>query len=128
MAATFPTTPTGSRAVRLGAVAIGLAVLLLAARVTSTSGAWGGRVFPGSPVSGNRGIRWAGLPGGPAPGAAGFYESEVTAVAGAPVASGAEIYARAGAVEPGTPVRYRVRRGGDEREVLVPARVFTEHD
>src|SRR5262245_48124955 len=125
MAATFPTTPTGSRAVRLGAVAIGLAVLLLAARVTSTSRAWVGRVFPGFLVLDNRVIASVGLPGWPGAGVAGLYESEVTAVDGAPVASGAEIYARAGAVEPGTPVRYRVRRGGDEREVLVPARVFT---
>src|SRR5262249_28942534 len=47
MPETFPTTPRASRAVRLGAIAIGLLAVGLATRTTITSAAWVGRVFPG---------------------------------------------------------------------------------
>ena len=128
MAETFPTTPSAPRIVRLGAVVIGLAAVVLAARTTASSRAWVGRVFPGFLVLDNRVIASVALAGWPGAEVPGLYQSEVVAVGGVPVASTAEVYAGVARLPPGAPVRYRVRRDGVEREVVVPTGRFTDRD
>ena len=128
MPATFPTTPRAPKAVRLGAIAIGLAVIALATRTTVTSSAWVGQVFPGFVLLDNRVIASVGLAHWSGTGVSGLYQSEVVAVDGDVLASTAEIYARVAARPPGTPVRYRLRRDGAEREVTVPTQRFTLRD
>jgi signal transduction histidine kinase len=128
MAETFPTTPNASRAVRLGALGMGLAALLLAARTTATSRAWVDRVFPGFLLLDNRVIASVGFAGWPGADVPGLYQSQVVAVDGAPVGSSADVYASAARLPPGTPVRYRIRRGDAERDVVVPTSRFTEGD
>jgi signal transduction histidine kinase len=128
MAETLPTTPTATRAVRLGAIALGLAAVLLAARTTATSRAWVGRVFPGFLLLDNRVVASVGFAGWPGAEVAGLYQSQVVAVGGAPVGSSAEVYASAARLAPGTPVRYRISSGGAERDVVVPTSRFTERD
>src|SRR5690348_10348722 len=110
MADTFPTSPAASRAVRLGAIAIALGALLLAARTTVTSRAWVGRVFPGFLVRPDGIVASIGLAGWPGAAVAGLRGSRVVAVDGAAVASGADVYAHVGRVAPGAAVRYAVRR------------------
>src|SRR5436190_19237154 len=124
MPESFLTTPRASTA-RLGAVAIGLAGIVLATRTTITSLAWIGRVFPGFVLLDNRVVASVGVAHWPGTAVPGLYQSEVVAVDGEEVASTPEIYARVAARRPGTPVRYRLRHAGVEREVQVAAQRFT---
>src|SRR5213595_2607519 len=115
MPESFLTTPRASTA-RLGAVAIGLAGIVLATRTTITSSAWVGRVFPGFVLLDNRVIASVGLANWSGTSVPGLYQSQVVAVNGVAVGSAAEAYARVAALPPGTPVRYRLARRGVERE------------
>jgi len=128
MPETFLTTPRASAAVRLGAVAIGLAAIVLATRTTITSSAWVGRVFPGFVLLDNCVVASVGLANWPGTSVPGLYQSQVIAVNGVAVGSAAEAYARVAALPPGTPVRYRLARRGVEREVTIAAQRFTLRD
>ncbi len=92
MPESFPTTPRAPRAVRLGAIAIGLAAVALATRTTITSSAWVGRSFPGFFLLDNRVVASIGLAHWPGAQVPGLYQSQVVAVDGRPVASAAEVY------------------------------------
>ena len=54
MAESFPTTPRASNAIRVAALALGLAAIGLATRNTITSSDWIGRPFPGFMLLDNR--------------------------------------------------------------------------
>jgi signal transduction histidine kinase len=128
MPETFPTTPRAPRAIRLGAIAIGLTAVALGARTTITSTAWIGRVFPGFMLLDNRVVASVGLAHWSGTGLPRFYQSEVVAVDGVPVASAAAVYARVASLPADTPVRYRLRRDGSEREVTAATQQFTARD
>jgi signal transduction histidine kinase len=128
MPASFPTTPRAPNAVRFGAIAIGLAAIVLATRTTITSSAWVGRVFPGFVLLDNRVVASVGLANWPGSEVEGLYQSEVVAVDGEALTSTREIYARVAARPPGTDVRYRLRHAGAEREVTVATQRFTLRD
>jgi len=129
MPGTFPTTPRAPRAVRLGAIAIGLAAVLLATLTTVASCRWVGQVFPGFLLLDNRVIASISLPHWPGATVQDLYQSQVVGVGGRVVSTAAEVYAAAAAAgPPGTPVRYRLRRGEAESEVTVPTAVFTLPD
>src|SRR2546425_12647041 len=114
MPESFLTTPRASTA-RLGAIAIGLAGIVLATRTTITSSAWVGRVFPGFVLLDNRVIASVGLANWSGTSVPGLYQSQVIAVNGVAVGSAAEAYARVAALPPGTPARYRLQRRGADR-------------
>ena len=128
MPETFPTTPRASRAVRLGAIAIGLLAVGLATRTTLTSAAWVGRVFPGFFLLDNRVVASVGLAHWPGATVPGLYQSQVVAIDDQPVARTADVYEHVGALPPGTPVRYRLRWRGEERDVTIPTRRFDLRD
>jgi signal transduction histidine kinase len=128
MPETFPTTPRAPMAVRLGAVAIGLAAIVLATTTTITSLQWIGRVFPGFMLLDNRVIASVGLADWTGTAVPGLFQSEVLAVDGKRVSSTDEVYARVSALPAGTDVRYRLERGGVEREVTVPTDRFLVRD
>ena len=83
MPETFPTTPRAPTAVRVGAIVIGLAALLLATRTTITSSRWVGRVFPGFLLLDNRVVASIGLAHWSGTSVPDLYQSEVVAVDGA---------------------------------------------
>jgi signal transduction histidine kinase len=124
----FPTTPRAPSAVRLGAAAIALAAAALATHTTVASTAWVGRVFPGFLVLENRVVASAGGAGWSGLAVPGLAWSEVIAVEGRPVGSAAEVYAAVAALPAGTAAAYRVRRGGEAREVHVVSQRFTVRD
>jgi signal transduction histidine kinase len=128
MQETFPTTPRASSSVRLGAIVLGLAAIVLATRATITSRAWVGRVFPGFMILDNRVVASVGLAHWSGTAVPGLYQSEVVAVDGEEMTSTPEIYARVAALRPGTVVRYRLKHAGTEREVRVAAQRFTDRD
>jgi signal transduction histidine kinase len=128
MADAFPTTPRPSGAARAGAIAMGLATLLLAIRVTITSSAWVGSPFPGFMVLDNRVIASVGLAGWPGGQIPGLYQSQIVSVNGRAVTSAAEIRAAVAALPVGTPVRYGLLRDGTTNEVVVPTQRFTLRD
>ncbi|HEV7735741.1 MAG TPA: ATP-binding protein [Candidatus Binatia bacterium] len=122
----FPTTPRAPRAVRLGAIAIGLLAVALATRTTITSAAWVGRVFPGFLLLDNRVVASIGLSHWA--GGTDLYQSQVVEVDGRPVTSTPEIYAMVAGLRPGTAVSYLLRRDGGERVVAVPCERFGVRD
>src|SRR5881628_31111 len=128
MPLSFPTTPRASLRVRLGAIAIGLAALLLAARTTLTSAGWVGRVFPGFMLLDNRVVASVGLAHWPGSLVDDLYQSEVVSMDGASVGSTADVYARVAALPPGTAVRYGLRRNGEERVVTIATERFRTSD
>src|SRR5881628_1224610 len=91
MPLSFPTTPRASLRVRLGAIAIGLAALLLAARTTLTSAGWVGRVFPGFMLLDNRVVASVGLAHWSGSLVSDLYQSEVVSMDGAAVGSTADV-------------------------------------
>lgn len=122
----FPETPRATRAVQVGALALGIAVLSLATVTTLSSIEWVGRPFPGFLLLPNRvvaSIGLAGWPGGPE-----LYQREVVAVDGKPVATTTEAYDAIASCVPGTPVRWRLRTAWDEIEVVVPCVRFGWRD
>jgi len=122
----FPTTPRAPAAVRLGAIAIGLVAVVLATRCTITSAAWVGRVFPGFLLLDNRVVASASLAGWS--GSRDLYQQEVVAIDGQPVSSTPEAYARVAALPEGTPIRYRLRSGDQEHDVVVRSQRFGLRD
>src|SRR5262245_9841313 len=125
MADAFPSTPRASNAVRAGAIAMGLATVLLATRTSITSSAWVGREFPGFMLLDNRVIASVGLAPWSRPD---LYQSEVVAVNGERVRSASQVYDYVASRPVGTPVRYQLRRDGQEHEVVVPVQRFTMRD
>jgi len=128
MPETFPDTPRASSGVRLGALVIGLAAVVLATRTTITSSAWIGRTFPGFMILDNRVVASISLASWSGTSVPGLYQSQVVAVDGVPVASTAEAYARVASRPAGSPVRYRLRRGSEERDVTIGSQTFTVRD
>jgi signal transduction histidine kinase len=128
MAEGFPTTPRASRAVRTGAIAIGLLAIGLATRTTLTSTAWVGKTFPGFLVLDNRVVASISLGRWPANGVPGLFQSQVLAVDGRPVSTAAEIYAQVATQKPPAAVRYEIQRDGVRREVTVATATFTWSD
>ena len=122
----FPSTPRAPAAVRLCAIAIGLVAVVLATRCTITSAAWVGRVFPGFLLLDNRVVASASLAGWT--GSRELYQQQVVAMDGQPVSSTAEVYARVAALPEGTPVRYRLRSGDVEHDVVVRTQRFGLRD
>jgi signal transduction histidine kinase len=114
--------------VRLSAIAIGIVALALGMRTGLTSAAWVGRTFPGFVLLDNRVIASVGLGHWSGTAVGGLYQSQVIAVDGRPVASTAEVYALAARHSPGAPVRYRLRKGTDEREVSLAVQRFSARD
>ena len=129
MAETFPSAPRASRLVRLTALAIGVAALALAIRVTAGSLAWVDRPFPGFLVLDNRvvasiGLRhWSGDHLDPP-----LYQSQVVSVDGEPVTTADQVYARVRAQPPSTPIRYGIERDGVRRDVTIASQTFTSRD
>src|SRR5207245_3601170 len=121
MAENFPSTPRASTTVRLCAVVIGLAGVVLATRTTLTSSAWVGRTFPGFLLLVNRVVPSIGLAHWSGSTEAGLYQSQVVAVNGVPVASAQQVYSAVAASPPATPVSYRLQKRGVERESTVPS-------
>jgi signal transduction histidine kinase len=116
------------RPARLAVAALGLAALGLSARTTLTSLEWVGRLFPGFLLLEDRVVPAVGLPHWSSAGAPSLFLTQITAVDGRPVAEEQEIYAAAAARPVGTPITYRVRRGGLEREVVLATQRFTAAD
>jgi signal transduction histidine kinase len=128
MTESFPSTPRAPSVIRLGAVAIGVAAMVLATHTTVRSLDWIGRPFPGFVLIDNRVVASVGLAHWPGSGVPGLYQSEVLALDGKPVASTEEIYARVRAVPIGTTLRYLLRSGGAERQVEIRTQLFTLRD
>jgi signal transduction histidine kinase len=128
MAETFPPTPRARTLVRLAAIAIGLAAVALACRVTITSSAWLGRNFPGFMVLDNGVVASVGAPEWSTVGGPDLYQSQVVAVDGRPVRSTRKLYAYVESLPTGTPVRYQLRRGHGETEVVVRTQRFGLRD
>src|SRR6185369_5251532 len=108
MSQAFPSTPRAPRAIRLGAIAIGVIGLSVVTRTTITSSAWIGRTFPGFVLLDNRVIASVGLGHWTGSRVPDLYQSEVLAVDGVAIASTADAYARVEAHRPGSPVQYQL--------------------
>src|SRR5262249_4181946 len=117
-----------SRAVRTGAIAIGLLAIGLATRTTLTSTAWVDKTFPGFLVLDNRVVASISLGHWPANQVPGLFQSQVLAVDGRPVSTAAEIYRQVATQKPPAPVRYLIQRGGIRREVTIATATFTWSD
>ena len=128
MAESFPTTPRARTATRLAALVIGLAAITVATRTTITSSEWIGRPFPGFMLIDNRVIASIGLAHWSGTFVPGLYQSEVLMVEGRAVRSTADIYAQVRSAPPGIPLRYRLLRGGRERDVEITTQLFTLRD
>jgi signal transduction histidine kinase len=124
----FPTTPRASSAVRAAAIGLGLAAILLATWTTFTSSAWVGKTFPGFMLLDNRVVASIGLAHWSGASVPGLFQSEVVAVDGRPLGSASAIYAYVASLSVGTPVRYQVRRGGREEDVVIPTQRFDGRD
>src|SRR5882724_9885379 len=124
----FPSTPRAPTVVRLCAVVLGLAGVVLATRATLTSSAWVGRTFPGFLLLVNRVVASIGLAHWSGSTVAELYQSQVVAVNGVPVASAQQVYSAVAASPPGTPVRYRLHKRSVEREITVPSQRFAARD
>ena len=128
MPESFPTTPRAPRAVRHGAIVIGLLAVALATRTTITSAAWIGRTFPGFMLIDNRVIASVGLAHWHGTSVPDLYQSQVLAVDGRPMATPADVYAAVAARPPGTLYHYRVLTEGTEREVAIASQRFGLRD
>jgi len=124
----FPTTPRVPAWVRLCAMAIGLAGVLLATTTTVTSARWIGRVFPGFLLMDNGVIVSIGLPHWSGASVPDLFQSELVRVNGRPLRSVQEAYATVAALPPDTAVRYEVRKYGRTREVTLRTQRFTLGD
>src|SRR5207249_1072151 len=114
--------------IRLCAVAIGLAGVALATRTTLTSSAWVGRTFPGFLLLVNRVVPSIGLAHWSGSVVEDLYQSQVVALNGESALSADQVYATVAAMPPGSPIRYRLRKRGVDREVTVPSQGFTGRD
>jgi len=128
MPESFPTTPRAPRAVRHGAIAIGLLAVALGTRTTITSAAWVGRTFPGFMLIDNRVIASVGLAHWHGTQVPDLYQSQVLAVDGRPMATPGDVYAAVGARPPGTLHHYRIVTEGAEREVAIASQRFGLRD
>ena len=128
MTESFPSTPRAPTSVRWCAVAIGLVGVVLATRTTLTSAAWVGRTFPGFLLVANRVVPSIGLANWSGSGVDGLYQSQVIEVDGRAVLSAEAAYALVAAMPPGVAVRYRIRKGGVDREVVLATQRFGLRD
>jgi signal transduction histidine kinase len=126
MAEGFPTTPRAATTVRLAAIVIGVLAIALATRTTITSAEWVGRTFPGFLLLPNRVVASIGLADWNGPQE--LYQNEVIAVDGRPVATTDDVYDYVAGLAPDTPVTYRVRWRGVDRDVVVRTERFGTHD
>src|SRR5262249_25946555 len=128
MSETFSTTPRAPRRAQLGAIALGIVATALAMRTTAPSSAWVNRVFAGFLLLDNRVVASVALGHWSGAEVDGLFQSQVVAVQGKPVTTTPEIYERVAAMPPGTPVRYTLREGGAERDVVVATERFAPRD
>ncbi|MFN8545397.1 MAG: ATP-binding protein [Candidatus Binatia bacterium] len=128
MADRFPSTPRAPRAVRIGAVVLGLLGVALATRTTLTSAAWVGRVFPGFLLLDNRVVASIGLAHWSGATVPNLYQHQVIAVDGEPVTTAAAVYAAAARQPPGTALRYRVEGPSGTHEIVLRSQRFTWRD
>jgi signal transduction histidine kinase len=117
--------PMAVRAVALAFLLVGLA---LAIRTTTTSIAWIGRVFPGFVLLDNRVIASVGLAHWTGTAVPDLFQNELVAIDDRPIGSTPEAYAIVSAKAPDEPVRYRLRRHGEERVVTVATERFEVRD
>jgi signal transduction histidine kinase len=87
-----------------------------------------GSTFPGFLLLENRVVPSIGLANWSGSVVGDLYQSQVIGVDGRPVSSAAEVYARVDAEQPGVTVRYRLRKGGVEREVAIETQRFDVRD
>jgi signal transduction histidine kinase len=107
---------------------LGVAGIALATQTTLSSLQWVGRVFPGFVLLDNRVIASVGLGHWSGSRVPDLYQSEVLAVDGVPIASTADAYARVESRPAGSPIRYRLRRAGQVREVTIDSQRFGRRD
>ncbi len=124
----FPSAPRAPRSVRICAIAIGVVGIALATRTMLTSVAWVGETFPGFLLLPNRVVPSIGLAHWSGSAVDDLYQSQVVAVNGTPVSTPSDVYERVRSTRPGVAIRYRLRKGGLEREVAVPAERFQSLD
>jgi signal transduction histidine kinase len=128
MSDTFSSTPKTRPLVRGGAILIGLCGVVLATRTTITSLGWIDRVFPGFVVLDNHVIASVSLAHWTGSSVVDLYQSEVVALDGQPVPRTQDLYRLVASAPAGTAHRYRVRKDGVERDVVVPSQRFTSQD
>ncbi len=128
MTDSFPSAPRAPIGVRLCAVVIGLAGVVLATRTTITSAGWVGSTFPGFLVLPNRVVASIGLANWSGSTVADLYQSEVVAVDGHPVTSAPAVYDAAASRAPGSTITYRLRQRGTERDVVIATERFGVRD
>lgn len=117
--------PMVVRAIALAILVCGLAVAI---RTTTTSVAWIGRVFPGFVLLDNQVIASVGLAHWTGTTVPDLFQNELVAIDDRPIASTPEAYAIVSAKAPNEPVRYRLRRHGEERIVTVATQRFEIRD
>ncbi len=105
------------------ALLVGVAALGVAG-----SSSWVGKTFPGFLVLENRVVASAGLSHWPATRGGEIYQHEIVSVDGVPLEDAAALRARVEAEPPGTPLRYRFRRGEAEFERVIETRLFDRTD
>jgi len=125
---TFATTPRAPRAIRLLAILIGVGAVALATHATITSTQWIHRVFPGFMVLDNRVIASVGLGHWTGSAEPDLYQHQIRAVNGVPVRTREEVYEHAARAAVGTTIAYRVARGPEERDVVIPTERFKARD
>jgi signal transduction histidine kinase len=128
VAGDFPTTPRTPLQVRAVAIAIALVAGALATRTTLTSIAWIGSPFPGFVMLDNGLVAAIGLPHWSGTRVPDLYWRQITSAGGVAVRSGRDVYDRAAREPLGTPVRYTLRIGSDERQIVVPTQRFAVAD
>ncbi|MGH7896039.1 MAG: sensor histidine kinase [Candidatus Binatia bacterium] len=128
MAETFPSAPRAPVAVRAAALAIGVAGLALAIRVTATTLAWVDEPFPGFLLLVNRIIPSIGLRHWTGADVPGLYQSQIVALDDVPVSSAGEVYDRVRGSPAGHPFRYLLEKDGVRQEITIPSQLFTTRD
>ncbi len=103
-------------------------LLCLAALVLTSARDWMGRPFPGFLVLENGVVASAGLESWPASEGGQLFQTQVVAIDGGAVAGARELHRVVRARPPGTPFRYRFRRGDVEFERVVESRSFGARD
>jgi two-component system NtrC family sensor kinase len=101
-----------------------LATLAIAAIGVEGSLQWVGRPFAGVLVLENRVVASAGLARWPATRSGAYYQQEITAIDGRPIAGVAELERHVERVPVGTPVHYELQRGGVTTEAVIDTRRF----
>jgi signal transduction histidine kinase len=113
------------RGVAVLAVAVGALVVVVAFNTTR----WVGATFPGFFLAPNRVVPSIALPEWADGNASRFFQDQVIAVDGAPVATATQVYRQVRSTPPGTPVVYTFRTpGGETFTAAVASRRFGGED